>query len=607
MFKILKFLAPMWWRIIIVVALVAGQAYLQLLIPDYMQRISEQMYAFQNGSITRSVMVDNIWHYGLIMIAITFGFMIIAVLAPFFNTRVATEFGANLRSNIFKHVQEVSLHEYQKFGTASLLTRIVSDVRNVQDVVQMGIRIIIQSPMILIIAIIKVIPLNVGYLWLIGAGVPIILLAIGIIFHLAIPLFSEIQERLERVTLLLRQDLTGVRVVRAFNQQERENKFFDKANHAMTDTIAKVGRTMSFLGPVVMIVMNVMFVAVFLVSFFVIDKQVISESTMNGFASSISVSMYVSQIMMSMLMLAVLFIMVPRASASATRINSVLVIKNSITNPINPKNSAPEVKGLVEFEHVTFQFPDSQEPTLVDVNFVVSAGTTTAIIGSTGSGKSSIINLIPRFYDISGGSLKIDGVDVREYNIEVLRDKIGFVPQQALLFSGSIRSNLLFGNSHATDEDIWRAIEVAQAEHFVKEKPEGLDSEVAQGGKNFSGGQKQRLAIARALVKKPEIYIFDDSFSALDFKTDIRLRSALKNYTENSAVIIVGQRVSSIMDADQIVVLDDGKVVGIGKHNALLRKCKVYQEIVASQLDPDEVEKTKSMTQDLLAAEGGDR
>jgi ATP-binding cassette subfamily B protein len=328
---------------------------------------------------------------------------------------------------------------------------------------------------------------------------------------------------------------------------------------------------------------------------------------MNGFASSISVSMYVSQIMMSMLMLAVLFIMVPRASASATRINSVLVIKNSITNPINPKDSAPEVKGLVEFEHVTFQFPDSQEPTLVDVNFVVSAGTTTAIIGSTGSGKSSIINLIPRFYDISGGSLKIDGVDVREYNIEVLRDKIGFVPQQALLFSGSIRSNLLFGNSHATDEDIWRAIEVAQAEHFVKEKPEGLDSEVAQGGKNFSGGQKQRLAIARALVKKPEIYIFDDSFSALDFKTDIRLRSALKNYTENSAVIIVGQRVSSIMDADQIVVLDDGKVVGIGKHNALLRKCKVYQEIVASQLDPDEVEKTKSMTQDLLAAEGGDR
>ncbi|MCH3976941.1 MAG: ABC transporter ATP-binding protein/permease [Bacilli bacterium] len=607
MFKILKFLAPMWWRIIIVVALVAGQAYLQLLIPDYMQRISEQMYAFQNGSITRSVMVDNIWHYGLIMIAITFGFMIIAVLAPFFNTRVATEFGANLRSNIFKHVQEVSLHEYQKFGTASLLTRIVSDVRNVQDVVQMGIRIIIQSPMILIIAIIKVIPLNVGYLWLIGAGVPIILLAIGIIFHLAIPLFSEIQERLERVTLLLRQDLTGVRVVRAFNQQERENKFFDKANHAMTDTIAKVGRTMSFLGPVVMIVMNVMFVAVFLVSFFVIDKQVISESTMNGFASSISVSMYVSQIMMSMLMLAVLFIMVPRASASATRINSVLVIKNSITNPINPKDSAPEVKGLVEFEHVTFQFPDSQEPTLVDVNFVVPAGTTTAIIGSTGSGKSSIINLIPRFYDISGGSLKIDGVDVREYNIEVLRDKIGFVPQQALLFSGSIRSNLLFGNSHATDEDIWRAIEVAQAEHFVKEKPEGLDSEVAQGGKNFSGGQKQRLAIARALVKKPEIYIFDDSFSALDFKTDIRLRSALKNYTENSAVIIVGQRVSSIMDADQIVVLDDGKVVGIGKHNALLRKCKVYQEIVASQLDPDEVEKTKSMTQDLLAAEGGDR
>ncbi|MFA6942862.1 MAG: ABC transporter ATP-binding protein [Bacilli bacterium] len=607
MFKILKFLAPMWWRIIIVVALVAGQAYLQLLIPDYMQRISEQMYAFQNGSITRSVMVDNIWHYGLIMIAITFGFMIIAVLAPFFNTRVATEFGANLRSNIFKHVQEVSLHEYQKFGTASLLTRIVSDVRNVQDVVQMGIRIIIQSPMILIIAIIKVIPLNVGYLWLIGAGVPIILLAIGIIFHLAIPLFSEIQERLERVTLLLRQDLTGVRVVRAFNQQERENKFFDKANHAMTDTIAKVGRTMSFLGPVVMIVMNVMFVAVFLVSFFVIDKQVISESTMNGFASSISVSMYVSQIMMSMLMLAVLFIMVPRASASATRINSVLVIKNSITNPINPKDSAPEVKGLVEFEHVTFQFPDSQEPTLVDVNFVVSAGTTTAIIGSTGSGKSSIINLIPRFYDISGGSLKIDGVDVREYNIEVLRDKIGFVPQQALLFSGSIRSNLLFGNSHATDEDIWRAIEVAQAEHFVKEKPEGLDSEVAQGGKNFSGGQKQRLAIARALVKKPEIYIFDDSFSALDFKTDIRLRSALKNYTENSAVIIVGQRVSSIMDAAQIVVLDDGKAVGIGKHNAPLRKCKVYPEIVASQLDPDEVEKTKSMTQDLLAAEGGDR
>lgn len=605
MFKILRYLRPMWWRLLLVFLLVAGQAYLQLMIPDYMQRITNDMLLNQSGALSQSEMMSNIWHDGIIMLIISLAFMVLAIVTPLLNTGIATEFGANMRSKIFSHVQEVSLHEYQKFGTAGLLTRIVSDVRNVQDVVQMGTRIVIQSPMILIIAIFKIIPRNPRYIWILGAGVPVILIMIALIFHFAMPLFTQIQTRLEKVTLLLRQDLTGVRVVRAFNQQERENHYFDAANKAMTNTIAKVGRTMSFLGPVITIVMNFMFILVFIVSFYLLNGVAMSDTAFSAFSDSISVSQYISQIMMSLLMLAVLFIMVPRGSASAKRILEALNLKNTINEPTNPTD-VPTLSGTVEFDNVTFQFPDSKEPTLYDLSFRVTPGTTTAIIGSTGSGKSSVINLIPRFYDVSGGKILVDGKDVRDYNTGILRQKIGFVPQQALLFSGTVRSNMLFGNQNASEEEIITALKIAQAEHFVLEKDEGLDTVVAQGGKNFSGGQKQRLAIARALVKQPEIYVFDDSFSALDFKTDIRLRSALKSYTQQSAVIIVGQRVSSIMDADQIIVLDDGRMVGKGTHNQLLHSCQVYQEIVYSQLDPEEVRRTKEIKQQILKTEGGE-
>ncbi|NCA97704.1 MAG: ABC transporter ATP-binding protein, partial [Bacteroidia bacterium] len=362
--------------------------------------------------------------------------------------------------------------------------------------------------------------------------------------------------------------------------------------------------TMSFLSPTISTVMNITYLAVYLVGFAILDNQPLSTGVFQTFSDAIVISQYIMHIMMSFLMFGMIFIMVPRASASANRILEVLNTKPTIADPVSPV-ALPEAKGIVEFDNVSFKFPESLEPTLCDISFKTKPGTVTAIIGSTGSGKSTVINLIPRLYDISQGSVKIDGVDVREYSQKDLRDKIGFVPQQAQLFSGTIRENMLFGNEHATDDEIEKALDVAQAKHFVSKLEKGLDTYVSQGGKNFSGGQKQRLSIARALVKKPEIYIFDDSFSALDFKTDIRLRTALKDYTKNSSVIIVAQRVSSIIDADQIVVLHEGKVVGVGKHERLLAKCTVYQEIVLSQLDADEVNKTIALQKQVLQSEGG--
>ncbi len=395
--------------------------------------------------------------------------------------------------------------------------------------------------------------------------------------------------------------MTGVRVVRAFNQQEEEYAKFTIKNEAMTKTVIKVNRTMSFVSPIINIMFNLTYIAVFFVGFIMINNSSVGIHS-DVFVNTINVANYSTNIMMSFLMLGMVFIQLPNANACAKRVFAVIDTSTLIKDPENPidVNQINEKdKCSVEFKNVTFTFPDASEPTLKNISFKVKPGETTAIIGSTGSGKSSIINLIPRFYDVSEGQVLVDNVDVRNYTQHDLRDKIGFVPQQARLFKGTIKENLLYGDSNASEEDLIKALQVAQAYRFVSKKEKGIDSEVAQGGKNFSGGQKQRLSIARALVKKPEIYIFDDSFSALDFKTDIKLRTALKEYVGNSSVIVVAQRVSSILDADNIIVLNDGEIAGQGKHDELLLNCPVYQQIVMSQLDKEEIEKTINMKKQL--------
>lgn len=612
MFKLFKYVKKIWWQFLLVFIFVAVSSYLQLQIPAYMGDISKELSLFNQKiiidpniyDVAHQEMMSNIWKLGIEMLLYTVAGLLVSIMVPFFNTLAATTFGREIRKAIFKKTQDLSLDDYNKIGAAGLLTRLTSDTNNVKMLVQMGSRIIIQSPIMIVIAIIQVSDLKASssYFWLLVIGLLIIGVTMGIIFSKVVPKFTLIQERVDKTTLLFRQDLTGVRVVRAFNQEDRENKYFDEASRNLADTIIETGHTISFLNPSINIVFNVMTVAIYIVAFAVLNGKTLDG--LDVFAESVAVSQYVSMIMMSFLMMAMLFFQLPRAQASARRINEVLDMPSSMVSPENPMVPLADHYGHIEFQNVSFQFPDATKPTLIDINFDVKPGQTIAIIGTTGSGKSSIINLIPRFYDVSTGSVIIDGQDVRAYDLLDLRDKVGFVPQTATLFSGTIASNLKFGKPDATEKDMWEALEIAQAADFVKELPLQLEAPVARSGKNFSGGQKQRLAIARALIKKPEIYIFDDSFSALDFKTDIRLRSALKKITSESAVVIVGQRVSSIMDADEILVLDNGAIVGQGTHDELIKTSAVYQEIVLSQLDADEIEKTHALRSEIIS-EGG--
>lgn len=612
MFKLFKYVKKIWWQFLLVFIFVAVSSYLQLEIPAYMGDISKELSLFNQKiiidpniyDVAHQEMMSNIWKLGIEMLLYTVAGLLVSIMVPFFNTLAATTFGREIRKAIFKKTQDLSLDDYNKIGAAGLLTRLTSDTNNVKMLVQMGSRIIIQSPIMIVIAIIQVSDLKASssYFWLLVIGLLIIGVTMGIIFSKVVPKFTLIQERVDKTTLLFRQDLTGVRVVRAFNQEDRENKYFDEASRNLADTIIETGHTISFLNPSINIVFNVMTVAIYIVAFAVLNGKTLDG--LDVFAESVAVSQYVSMIMMSFLMMAMLFFQLPRAQASARRINEVLDMPSSMVSPENPMVPLADHYGHIEFQNVSFQFSDATKPTLIDINFDVKPGQTLAIIGTTGSGKSSIINLIPRFYDVSTGSVIIDGQDVRAYDLLDLRDKVGFVPQTATLFSGTIASNLKFGKPDATEEDMWEALEIAQAADFVKELPLQLEAPVARSGKNFSGGQKQRLAIARALIKKPEIYIFDDSFSALDFKTDIRLRSALKKITSESAVVIVGQRVSSIMDADEILVLDNGAIVGQGTHDELIKTSAVYQEIVLSQLDADEIEKTHALRSEIIS-EGG--
>ena len=596
MIKIFKYVLPLWKRLVLISFGFSAMAFLQLQIPRNVGIITNLVLADQP---TNEILMTGLW-----MLALSLGVIALAIGNALLNSSIATGFAKNVRDAVFLKVNQLSLTEFEKFGTSSLITRTTNDVQQIQGIFLFGLRIIVTTPVTLVTAISLTLGTNPLLVFVFAVSVPVIFIAIGITFSIASPLFEKVQKKLDQLTLVLRENLTGVRVVRAFNQEKKEAARFAKSNEDLTQTNMLVSRTMSYLNPFVSLVFDLTYLSIFFVGFATFDGQSLAIGDVNiAFGDILSTAQYSSTLMFSLLMFAAILIMLPRARASAKRINEVLDTHSSIVDPNNPKTSKTN-QGRVEFKNVVFQFKDSQQPTLKNISFTAKPKQVTAIIGSTGSGKSSIINLIPRFFDASSGQVLIDDVDVKDMKQTDLRAKIGFVPQQALLFTGTVKHNLSFGKPNATDEDIWQALEVAQADHFIKKYPEQLNVQVSQTGKNFSGGQKQRLAIARALVKKPEIYVFDDAFSALDYKTDIRLRNRLKSYTDSATVIIVAQRVSTIIDADHIVVLHEGEIVGQGTHQALLTSCSIYKEIVYSQLDPEEVEKTLALTHNDMKTEG---
>jgi ATP-binding cassette subfamily B protein len=596
MIKIFKYVLPLWKRLVLISFGFSAMAFLQLQIPRNVGIITNLVIADQP---TNEILMTGLW-----MLTLSLGVIALAIGNALLNSSIATGFAKNVRNAVFLKVNQLSLTEFEKFGTSSLITRTTNDVQQIQGIFLFGLRIIVTTPVTLITAISLTLGTNPLLVFVFAVSVPVIFIAIGITFSIASPLFEKVQKKLDQLTLVLRENLTGVRVVRAFNQEKKEAARFAKSNEELTQTNMLVSRTMSYLNPFVSLVFDLTYLSIFFVGFATFDGQSLAIGDVNiAFGDILSTAQYSSTLMFSLLMFAAILIMLPRARASAKRINEVLDTHSSIVDPNNPKTSKTN-QGRVEFKNVVFQFKDAQQPTLRNISFTAKPKQVTAIIGSTGSGKSSIINLIPRFFDVSTGQVLIDDVDVKDMKQTDLRAKIGFVPQQALLFTGTVKHNLSFGKPNATDEDIWQALEVAQADHFIKKYPEQLNVQVSQTGKNFSGGQKQRLAIARALVKKPEIYVFDDAFSALDYKTDIRLRNRLKSYTNSATVIIVAQRVSTIIDADHIVVLHEGEIVGQGTHQALLTSCSIYKEIVYSQLDPEEVEKTLALTHNDMKTEG---
>ncbi len=596
MIKIFRFVLPLWKRLVLISLGFAAMAFLQLQIPRNVGLITNLVLADEP---TSEILMTGLW-----MLLLSLGVIALAIGNALLNSSIATGFAKNVRDAVFQKVNQLSLSEFEKFGTSSLITRTTNDVQQIQGIFLFGLRIIITTPVTLVTAITLTLGTNPLLVFVFAVSVPVIFIAIGITFKIASPLFEKVQKKLDQLTLVLRENLTGVRVVRAFNQEKKEAKRFADANEDLTQTNMTVSRTMSYLNPFVSLIFDLTYLSIFFVGFATFDGQALVLGDVNvAFGDILSTAQYSSTLMFSLLMLAAILIMLPRARASAKRINEVLDTHSSIVDPAKPKTSKVTT-GKVEFKDVVFQFKDAQQPTLRNISFTAKPKQVTAIIGSTGSGKSSIINLIPRFFDVSAGQVLIDEVDVRDMKQTDLRSKIGFVPQQALLFTGSVKQNLTFGKPNATDEEIWQALEVAQADHFIKKYPEQLNVQVSQTGKNFSGGQKQRLSIARALVKKPEIYVFDDAFSALDYKTDIRLRNRLKSYTNSATVIIVAQRVSTIIDADHIVVLHEGQIVGQGKHQTLLTTCEIYKEIVYSQLVPEEVEKTLALTKNDMSLEG---
>lgn len=578
MLRLAKYLKPYLGTALLTLLLLFLQTIANLFLPALMSKIVD--VGIGNGD------TGYILRIGLLMLVVALIGSTLMVFANLNSAKVAMGFSRDLRTDLFIKVESFSLGEFNTLGTSSLITRTTNDITQVQQVVLMSLRMMVTAPLMVIGGLIMALSTNLELSIVLLVSLPILMVVILLVAKNGMPLFKSMQVKLDRLNLVLRENLTGIRVIRAFNKVPYEQKRFDEANTDLMQTAVKVNKIMAVLMPSMMVIMNLTSVAIIWFGGIRIEAGAFEVGSLIAFIQ------YVMQIMMALVMVTMMFVLIPRAAASAERINEVLEtpfeIKDEVTHEVKC-----HIHGEVTFKDVTFAYPNSEEPALSHITFHTKPGKTTAIIGGTGSGKSTLISLIPRFYNVTSGEILVDAMNATAMTQAQLRNKIGLVPQKAILFNGTIRDNMKYGKEDATDEEIWHALEVAQARDFVSEMENGLDSYIAQGGSNVSGGQKQRLCIARALIRKPEIYIFDDSFSALDFKTDAALRKALKAETTQSAVILVAQRVSTIMDADEILVLYDGQIIGQGTHKELLDTCEVYKEIALSQLSKEEIENGK--------------
>ncbi|AKF27029.1 multidrug ABC transporter ATPase [[Brevibacterium] flavum] len=565
---LVRFLKPAWPLILTVIIFQLAQSITSLLLPTLNADIID------NGVVTGDI--GYIWRTGGIMLALTLVQVACAIAGVYFGSKLSMRVGRNLRAAIFGKVVNFSEREMGQFGAPSLITRNTNDVQQVQMLVQMTSTLMIPAPMLAIGGIIMAVRQDLGLSWLMVVSIPVLIIVVALIIVRMVPLFQTMQKRIDRINQIMREQLTGIRVVRAFVREDEERERFTTASKDVADIGVRTGNLMALMFPAVMLIMNLSAVAVIWFGAFQVESGETQIGTLFAFLQ------YIMQILMGVMMAAFMFVMVPRAAVSADRIGEVLETTPSVQAPETPAQPSTST-GEIVFNNATFAYPGADDPVLNNVSFRVAPGSTTAIIGSTGSGKTTLIGLVPRLFDVTQGDVTVDGTDVREFEPLKLWDRIGLVPQKSFLFSGTIASNLRYGNEDATETQLWQALAIAQAADFVREMPEGLDSEIAQGGTNVSGGQRQRLAIARALLKQPEIYIFDDSFSALDVSTDAALRRALSTNLPDATKLIVAQRVSTIRDADQIVVLDNGEVVGIGTHANLLNTCGTYREIVESQ------------------------
>ncbi|MFL5741956.1 MAG: ABC transporter ATP-binding protein [Flavisolibacter sp.] len=572
--KLSKYFKPYLGLFLLLLIFTIGQVMANLTLPDYMANIINHGIVGQDRSV--------VYHYGLIMLVVALGGGICTVVVGYCASQIGTGFAKDVRDDLFQKIETFSLAEFNKFSTSSLITRNTNDVQQIQNVLIMLLRLALMAPFMGVIAIIKAYALAPSMTWLMAVSVSALIVIIAIIFSIALPRFSTLQKLVDRLNLVTREILTGLRVIRAFSKEKQEEDKFRNANQDLTNVNLFVNRLMAILQPSMMLIMNFTMIAVVWIGAHEIDAGTLQIGNMLAFMQ------YAMQAIFAFLMISIIFIMVPRASVSARRIAEVLQTEPTIKDPEHPLQTEQH-NGLVELQKVSFRYLGAEESLLHHISFTAVPGKTTAIVGSTGSGKSTLLNLIPRFYDVNEGKIMVDGIDIREMKQEDLRSRIGYVSQKAMLFSGTVKDNIGYGTPDASEEELQHAAVIAQASEFIEGLEKKFENPIAQAGANVSGGQRQRLAIARALAKKPDIYLFDDSFSALDFKTDALLRQALKNETKGKTVIIVAQRISTIMNAEKIIVLDNGRIVGEGTHAELLRTSPVYQEIASTQLSEQEL------------------
>ena len=577
-----------WGMIIVTVLFTCCSVYLELEVPTYVSRITELLG-------TPGTELGDLWSPATKMMGLSLLAFMSSVAVGFFASRVAASYTTHLRSDIFNRVLDFSQTEIKRFSIPSLLTRTTNDITQIQMLFTMGLQVVTRGPIMAIWAIGKILGKSEYWLWAVVVAVIVNVLMTTVLMTLAFPKQSVIQKLTDKLNSITRESLTGIRVVRAYNAEDYQDKKFEEANEEVTRLNLFVSRLMAIMNPIMQAISSGLILAIYWIGAYLINDASLTER-LPLFSDMVVFMSYAMQVVMGFLLMGALFIVLPRTLVSAGRINQVLDLHSSIENPSQPQTAEAAVKGQVEYRDVTFRYSKNSEAVVEHVSFKAEAGQTVAFIGSTGSGKSTLVNLLPRFYDVSDGEILVDGVNVKDYDLEDLRNKVGYIPQKAVLFSGDVKGNLDFGKSQETplsETAMWQALELAQSKNFIEDKEAGLASEVAQGGTNFSGGQRQRLAIARALARKPEILIFDDSFSALDYKTDRILRQVLAEKTQSMTKLIVAQRISTIMDADLILVLDQGKVVGQGTHKELLASNEVYQEIAYSQLSKEELEHGK--------------